>query len=469
MGINQNKRLFNRPPSSQEIVSWKGLSIQEISLRSLQNQNQNTDKANIFLRPPIKLYRKETPYSGSGSRKVGTFRERQSLDDINRPGGLSVYQGSATMSAACLTNNPVIVLDPRPNIVNAYNQSNCNDATNARRRVRTSGNLTNAFNSRNQTSYCTSTKQYLESRQLSFDQNKFQYFRQGNSDNTPGSVFTKNNIYAAQGTTAQKYFLEADASFTYSFPVHAVVGSSAYVLTPRPVVVPGNRFYDINDLNQVLFAAMVNYGDVYVDPTYQTNHAYLSLSYNNVQNYIVITAYPVVYPSASGVVVYAPSSQQGQVAAYQYYPYISMDTSFFANWLGFPANSSSSFPSASDTTTAPANVGSVRVSTSSLPFSINPTTFKPVFYKPTNYQYAQDGGVSSSDRILRLRYNTIVTNASTYDSPYGGQVANALAYSVNDRVYSLKDQMGFPLTKSPHVDAITGEVRCCNSLALTVA
>ena len=466
MGINQNKRLFNRPPR-ESIVSWKGLTIHEISLRSMQNQNQNTHKTNIFLRPPIKLYRKETPYYGSSRQKQGTFRERQSIDDINRPGGLTVSTAAhitAAAAASCLANNPVNVLDPRPNLINANNQSNYNDAANARRRVRSSGNLTTAFNSRNQTSYCTSTKQYLDSRQISFDQNKFQYFRQGNANNTPGSVLTKNNIYSAQGTTAQKYFLEVDTSFTYFFPVHAEVGNSAYVLTARNVTVHGNQFYDIDDLNQVLFAAMVNNGDVYMDPTSRTNTAYLSLSYNNVQNYIVITAYPVKYLSVNGQVIYTPTStQQG----YQYYPFISMDTAFFANWLGFPVNSS--FPGTNATTTAPASLGSVCVSTSTLPFSINPTIFKPVFYKPANYQYAQDGGVSSSDRILRLRYNTIVSNASTYDSPYGGQVANALAYSVNDRVYSLKDQMGFPLTKSPHIDAITGEVRCCNSLALTVA
>ena len=453
MGINQNQRLFQ----NEKIISWKGATLNEISLRYQQNRNQNTSKANIFLRPPIKLYRKETPYTTTASPS-SSFRERRSVEDFSRPGGFSV--SSSSSSGACLSNDPLNVLNPRPNLVNANNQSNCSDATNALRRVRSSGNLSKTYNSRNEMSYCTSTKQYLDSRQLSFAQNQFQYFRQGDATQSAGASHTKTNVYAAQGTTAQKYFLAADAQFTYFFPLHANNQADAWTLATRNVIVPGNRFYDVNDLNQVLFKAMATYGDVYVDPTYGNKFAYLSFSFNNVTNNVVIASFQVLMPSGS------PYLNASNAPNYLYYPYISVaaDNAFFANWVGFPTNAS--YPSLASATTRPASLSDVRYASSSMPFAINPTLFKPVYYKPANYQFAQDGGVSSSDRVLRLKYNTIRSIGATYEAPYGNQVANALSYYVNDRVFSLKDQVGFPLTKSPHVDAITGKVQCCNSLAL---
>jgi hypothetical protein len=44
----------------------------------------------------------------------------------------------------------------------------------------------------------------------------------------------------------------------------------------------------------------------------------------------------------------------------------------------------------------------------------NPKGCKRVYYKPNNPQYATQGGVSSSTRILKLNVDTISTNASTY-------------------------------------------------------
>jgi len=40
-------------------------------------------------------------------------------------------------------------------------------------------------------------------------------------------------------------------------------------------------------------------------------------------------------------------------------------------------------------------------------------------YKPSNIQYAQDGGVSSGSRISRLKYNTLNNNGAAYNSASG--------------------------------------------------
>ena len=52
-----------------------------------------------------------------------------------------------------------------------------------------------------------------------------------------------------------------------------------------------------------------------------------------------------------------------------------------------------------------------------------------VYYKPNNSQFAQQGAVSGSSRLLRLKLNTINANANSIGHSYGSHAANALAYS----------------------------------------
>jgi hypothetical protein len=73
----------------------------------------------------------------------------------------------------------------------------------------------------------------------------------------------------------------------------------------------------------------------------------------------------------------------------------------------------------------------------------------PVYYKPNNSQFAQQGGVSSSSFITRLKYDTITNNGGFYAKAYGPATANALAYGGSDETYTIKDKIGFPLTKTP--------------------
>ena len=65
-------------------------------------------------------------------------------------------------------------------------------------------------------------------------------------------------------------------------------------------------------------------------------------------------------------------------------------------------------------------------------------------FKPSNYKFSQDGGVSSSTRTNRLNYNTITTNGGLYTSAYGSQVGNALSYGKSSDAYTIKDKIGVP-------------------------
>lgn len=65
-------------------------------------------------------------------------------------------------------------------------------------------------------------------------------------------------------------------------------------------------------------------------------------------------------------------------------------------------------------------------------------------FKPTNYKYSQDGGVSSSSRTTRLNYNTITTNGDLYTKAFGSEVGNALSYGASSDAYTIKQKIGFP-------------------------
>ena len=71
------------------------------------------------------------------------------------------------------------------------------------------------------------------------------------------------------------------------------------------------------------------------------------------------------------------------------------------------------------------------------------------YNKPNNYKFAQQGGVSSSARILRLNYNSITTTGGIYSKAYGSQVGNALAYGQSSDAYTVKDKIGVPMPCIP--------------------
>jgi hypothetical protein len=65
-------------------------------------------------------------------------------------------------------------------------------------------------------------------------------------------------------------------------------------------------------------------------------------------------------------------------------------------------------------------------------------------FKPTNYKFSQDGGVSSSSRTSRLNYNTITTNGGLFTTAFGPEVGNALSYGASSDAYTIKQKIGFP-------------------------
>ena len=76
------------------------------------------------------------------------------------------------------------------------------------------------------------------------------------------------------------------------------------------------------------------------------------------------------------------------------------------------------------------------------------TSYVPIYYKPNNAKFAQQGGVSSSNRLVRLKYDTITDVGASMTKVYGNHTANALAYGVPVNGYTIKDKIGYPNTCS---------------------
>lgn len=86
----------------------------------------------------------------------------------------------------------------------------------------------------------------------------------------------------------------------------------------------------------------------------------------------------------------------------------------------------------------------------------------PVYFKPNNPQFSQQGGVSSSSLTSRIKYDTITTSASQCsNTKLGKATANALAYGVSEQAYTLKDKLGYPTKKTPTFNAYTGALKIC--------
>ena len=89
------------------------------------------------------------------------------------------------------------------------------------------------------------------------------------------------------------------------------------------------------------------------------------------------------------------------------------------------------------------------------------SAYVPVYYKPSNSKFANQGGVSASSQIQRLKYDTITDAGSKLQTTFGKETANALAYSTTDSsIYSLKNKVGYPNKKTPIFSKVTGEL--CN-------
>jgi hypothetical protein len=444
------------------IVSWKGQTFSQITSvirkNTLTDPSMNLKKSNrnLFLPNPLKIYRREI---ASKAASCNT-RVSSKIDIFDQPGGSIVYATSSTGSgvrnglANTLDINLTTNKSQRPGSCSSCKTLGVSDADNARRRCRSSGNVKRAFNPSNNTaSYYTDAKQYLTSRNKTFQQNQYYYLRQGNSNAKPGDNLSIANLYSANGTAVcPKYYIANDLSFQYQWIDQ----------TYNTVGVSGGHYYNTEDINSALQQTMINNGHFYVQNDSNSKIFLANISYNTAYSKVELqtsiansTVFPVgkytisyLVPTNVGHVFAGGSSWTTPVSSTS--PRVSFKNATLANILGF--SSTLNYP-----TTQSVSSNQDFLSPNS---PLIGQSFAPIYYKPNNPQFAQQGAVTASSLIARKKYDSITNSTANYRNAYGLQVANALAYGVPENGYTIKDKIGYPNKKTPVVTS-TGAYKTC--------
>jgi hypothetical protein len=451
------------------IISWKGQTIKQISSFIKKNEpsiGNVSVKRNLFLPQPIKSYRREL--ATSNNLNSCNARTSSSIDVLNMPGGTLSNSGSST--------------DSQTGLVNTYNLSQVNSKyevpgscapdtcvigtpqSNARARLRSSGMIKKNYDpANNKSKYYANSKQYLNSRSKTFEQNQYIFIREGDSTAQPGSTQAAGNLYSPAGEShCPKHKFDTDVSFGYKWFDEVDSSNNAIEYT---VNIPAG-YYNIEEINNILKNTMTTNYHYYENINSKAKFFLLEIKLNNATNnveleYVVLRAQ---YILDSNLQTPIRQTIQGDLPVDWTTPSILDSARFvihnndFKTAIGF--SNSSDYPSVD-----PTNDPNIIVETRKIVSNVTPL-FKPLFtstfYKPSNSQFATQGAVSSSSLISRMRYNTITDSASTYKNAYGLHVANALAYGVPANGYTVKDKIGYHSSQTPGVDSMGNPIKCTN-------
>jgi hypothetical protein len=461
---------------------WKGKTFNQITSIIKKNSiPSNNSSHSYFMPPPLKIYRREIVSSTDASYNCKTNKS-MSIDMFDMPGGTIVNSSSATTNGLIntldinLTNNKY----ERPGSCQTDVSYCLSQVSNARRRVRSSGIIKKQFDltKNNDTTYHTSTNQYLVSRNRTFQQNQYYYIRQGNSAAKPGDPLSKENIYSPNGINhCKNYLITTDTSFSYQW-----VDRNFYQVD----ISSGN--YTVDDVNGVFQRVMTNNKHYFINNQTGSYIYLLNISYNNASNKIELKSFQTSLDIFNSSQYSLPLDEynnvittwQNDLFLYQdsnnipatnvhisVWPVFIISNNIFQQAIGinqgqYPNNLIQIVTDQSQPNHG-ANID--QGYSSDLIFS---STFIPglqpsyvqIYYKPNNPQFAQQGAVSASSHTARERYNTITNNTALYRNAYGLSVANALAYGVPENGYTQKDKMGYPNKQTPVFSMYSDNVTC---------
>jgi hypothetical protein len=444
------------------IVQWKNsdnIFTQFSSGVKYNNRDVASDKSAYFRALPLKMYRREivTDIAVSNPRTSGR------IFDFDRPGGTTISDTNdcigikstqiinTSVDTACENNDAIcsVFLSPEDN---------------ARRRVRSSGMIRKKYNANTTApTYFTDTKQYLESRSLSYKSNSNFHVYSGDVTSIAGSSGASSNIYtSSSGQNCKKETLSTEGAFKYIW----------FDDTSYNVVIPPGE-YDVNDLNNILQTTMENNYHYFTDEPTRRKIFPISLKFNQelgsmlVESFGYNTSNTINYRGAvdpdelesppswqANDIPDAPNAKNVQLLFYD----ISGNPGLYAELytkMGF--NQGTGELPASNT----AGVGTITEVLNTK------TAFYPrrkiVYYKPSNHAFATQGAVSSSDLITRRKYNTINTVAGSMRSAYGNHTAAAIAYGVPSYGYTKKDKIGYPMKCIPTFSKYSDIVKKCSA------
>jgi len=448
-------------------IAWKGQTFNQIVAGLKMNQNTFSAKSHFFLPPPVKHYRREIS-------KCPT-RASTSVDLFSQPGGVVTNSKSiATKTVNSVDFNLTKNDTERPD--GNCDRVACSKSADAKRRVRSCGNVRRKFSASNDT-YYTSNTEYLTSRNRTVKQNEFNYVRYGDPSYVPGTPASIANVYAPGGINhCAKFSIGGHSTSASPLFSYQWVNGVIYDFT----IADGN--YDLGELN-ALFRNMLTMNKHYYNDTVSGAKVFLfNFVYNTLSDKIQIQCFATNNSAIHPTPRYTLPASPGWVSPdYSIVPVIRILNNEFQSALGISAGN---YPPADISGNTPGNRNQTQPKTNltpanniygtllpanrtslygiSYPNSVEGNQFKtgsvkpgigtpyvPLYYKPNNSKFATQGSVDASSRLSRLKYDTITKSANSYMTAYGKQTANALAYGVPGPSYSIKEKIGYPNIRTP--------------------
>lgn len=439
--------------NQQRIISWKGQTFNQVvaGLKMNTRTFSTSSTQSFFLAPPLKHYRKELGVCDSHSGEA-----------FLQPGG-TVVNTKSTEVQSLYTVDFSQSTDKSNNPSGLCDTVACSKQADARRKVRSAGMVRNK-------NYNTSSSQYLNSRNRTVKQNEYSYIRTGDPSYKPGSPDSIANVYRASGINhCAKFHLASNPLFNYQW-VDGTVHSFS--------ITPGE--YDLNELQNAFYTTLVSRNHCYNDSVTGGKVFLFKFVYNTLADNVQIQCFgtnTTLFPTSR----YTVTGNTWLTPNFTIVPQIRILNNEMQTALGIVAGN---YPVAdiSGNLSSPRNqlqpatrlespinplynvydssYGSVYYSSYNNVGQSNQfftgaskpgigTPYVPLYYKPSNSKFANQGGVDSSARLARLKYDTVTTSANTFVTAYGRATADALAYGVPGPGYTLKTKVGYSQPLAP--------------------
>ena len=425
-------------------IKWKGKTLRQLVPTIQLNYDIYTNKslpktlslAQLRRPLPLKIYRKEIAIVNPSNCNA---RQSTKITDLDMPGSSIVSETKTYTTGLALS------VAPEFTTLQAENPGACascfSPVINAKRRCRSAGMIPKKFNvNNNNSTYNTSTNQYLVSRNMTIKQNEYNYIRQGNSGLEPGTGLSKSNIYSPAGL-----------SHCYQPQISVANNNNIFQYTwidenPYTVTIP-DGLYDVNGLNNAFQTAMFNNKHYFILNSNGGSIFLLSFSYNTSNNTVIIktidtavttTSYPTSTYSApignTWKTLYWTAISTGTTSL------IILSTNTFQNIVGFIPGTYSG-----------ASNNSILKPTIS-------TNYVTLYYKPSNPEFGVQGAVDSSTYMHRRKMNTITNAAASTASIFSSSTANALSYGVSEVPYTAKVKKGYAMNNYPVINKYNGQL-----------
>lgn len=199
-------------------IQWKPYSLNQEIPVVIKNEVTHTSNKALFRSLPLKIYRKTLKLNNKSS-VCNKYNVKISSFEI--PGGAIKTSIKNNMNA------PLYLVKQRDETCGVNPCPNPNSIqTNSLKRLRSNGMI--------KKNYFTSTKQYLNNRNISYTNQQYAILREGDEYALPGSVPAENNVYSTNGlppscNPSKKYSFNYYKPNNYQFSTEGAVSNSDYV------------------------------------------------------------------------------------------------------------------------------------------------------------------------------------------------------------------------------------------------